>query len=746
MAVCNGLPTNTLPITILPPPALTGISPAGGYAGTTLTLTGTGLSSCTTVSLGGTQVASTATATSITATLPTETQAGYIPVYAICGTYRIVPVWFLVHMHYDNGTVALTVNGVTESVPYALSQNSTSAAATASLISAINADPNAYVNATANGSTGISLASKDPGAAADFTFSLVDNYDTWDFSAPSFASTPSSGTLTGGNNATVTTGVTIYSYSVPSPGTATTGYDPDGNLLSYTDSVMGTPLMGTWSFGYDPLNRLTSAAVSSGYYNNEANLAVVTLGWSYDEFGNRLTQSSNSGALPTGSTQFAGANNQATGTGLASSPNQSTITLQYDPAGNLTGNTGAIQSVYDAEGRLCATPINTGGYEGYIYDAEGNRVAKGTIQPVMVNGQTTLSCDTTVNGFALASQYLLGPSGEQMTELNATGAWVHTNVTANGSLLATFDNDNNGAHFYLTDWLGTRRVQTNYIGAVENTWTSLPYGDGLASSTNLDPTEQHFTGKERDTESGNDYFLARYYNSATGRFLSPDWSAKEDPVPYAHLDDPQSLNLYSYVLNNPLAKPDLDGHGCPPDCGDPTLPTAVAPPPPSLLDRFMDWNVKALNHPAVQAFLMFIPGIGPEAEAAGEIEAGAAEGAAASPGSIGANAAQGKAFEDAVAADTAQTNSNMVQHVTMKTQSGVKTVMDVVSKDASGETVLQEAKSSATARLTPAQKAAHPEIAKSGATVVGKGKPGFPGGTKIPPTTVQVVRPKPGQQ
>jgi len=70
------------------------------------------------------------------------------------------------------------------------------------------------------------------------------------------------------------------------------------------------------------------------------------------------------------------------------------------------------------------------------------------------------------------------------------------------------------------------------------------------------------TGKERDTESGNDYFEARYYSSAMGRFMSPDWSAKEEPVPYATMDDPQSLNLYSYVRNNPLAKADPDGH-CP---------------------------------------------------------------------------------------------------------------------------------------------------------------------------------------
>jgi len=68
------------------------------------------------------------------------------------------------------------------------------------------------------------------------------------------------------------------------------------------------------------------------------------------------------------------------------------------------------------------------------------------------------------------------------------------------------------------------------------------------------------TGKERDAESGNDYMFARYYNSATGRFLSPDWSAKEEPVPYAKLDNPQTLNLYAYVGNNPVGRADADGH------------------------------------------------------------------------------------------------------------------------------------------------------------------------------------------
>jgi RHS repeat-associated protein len=91
-------------------------------------------------------------------------------------------------------------------------------------------------------------------------------------------------------------------------------------------------------------------------------------------------------------------------------------------------------------------------------------------------------------------------------------------------------------------------------------------------------TASRYTGKERDQESGLDYFGARYYGSSMGRWMRPDWSAKEDPVPYSSLGDPQSLNLYQFVRNNPLSNRDADGHGCPPDCGDPTVATQIAPP------------------------------------------------------------------------------------------------------------------------------------------------------------------------
>lgn len=63
-----------------------------------------------------------------------------------------------------------------------------------------------------------------------------------------------------------------------------------------------------------------------------------------------------------------------------------------------------------------------------------------------------------------------------------------------------------------------------------------------------------YTGKERDSESGLDYFGARYYGSSMGRFMSPDDGSDQHP------SNPQSWNLYSYGRNNPLIGTDDDGH------------------------------------------------------------------------------------------------------------------------------------------------------------------------------------------
>jgi RHS repeat-associated protein len=104
--------------------------------------------------------------------------------------------------------------------------------------------------------------------------------------------------------------------------------------------------------------------------------------------------------------------------------------------------------------------------------------------------------------------------------------------------------------FYYThpDWLGTERARTDLSGNACETISSLPFGDAQSISSSCgDISPMHFTGKERDSESGLDNFGARYNSSQFGRFMSPD-PLLNSGQPW----DPQTWNRYSYTLNNPL--------------------------------------------------------------------------------------------------------------------------------------------------------------------------------------------------
>jgi RHS repeat-associated protein len=116
--------------------------------------------------------------------------------------------------------------------------------------------------------------------------------------------------------------------------------------------------------------------------------------------------------------------------------------------------------------------------------------------------------------------------------------------------------DSAGAiHYYFSDHLGTHGVVENATGTVcEQDMDYYPYGgveNDYCSSTSV-PQNYKFTGKERDGESGLDYFSRRYNASSIGRFMSPD------PVG-GSLRDPQTLNRYSYVRNSPLQATDPTG-------------------------------------------------------------------------------------------------------------------------------------------------------------------------------------------
>jgi RHS repeat-associated protein len=212
----------------------------------------------------------------------------------------------------------------------------------------------------------------------------------------------------------------------------------------------------------------------------------------------------------------------------------------YDSAGNLL-NDGSHSYFYDAENRLiqvdgtfgtCSSPTTA----CYVYNASGQRVRKTT-------GSTSVD-------------YLYDLGGQEITELSSAGAWNRGEVYAGGRHLATYKNGT--TNLIHADWLGTERVRTTAAGASCETITSLSFGDGQSTSGSCaDPSPMHFTGKERDSESGLDYFGARYDSSNLGRFLSPD-----EPFSDQNQESPQSWNLYSYARNNPLRFIDADGRAC----------------------------------------------------------------------------------------------------------------------------------------------------------------------------------------
>ena len=405
-----------------------------------------------------------------------------------------------------------------------------------------------------NASTG-AISGTPTGAAGpmDLTFRVTDSSSPQKSDQAVLSLTVESQTLTP---------ATVYSYTVPSG-----GFDGDGNITSFQDSIMGT-----WTFGYDTLNRLVTGTVTAGDFNGQYAC------WSYDPFGNRTSEALSTTACSNNPPLMSWATYNVSNTNRMDTTSQNPSQSNgYDQAGDVASD-GVNSYTYDGDGRVCAVKSEPvpGTYTmiGYLYDAEGNRVAKGTIN--------SMSCNPGSNGFQLTESYLLGQSGEELTMLDGSGAWQRTNVYGAGQLMATYDmipdptnltpTEVPALHFHLTDPLGTRRMQTSAVGQPETDIQSLPFGDLLnsfpdqyAPASADDATPLHYTGKERDSESGNDYFGARYYGSTMGRFLSPDYDGPDDdpePVPYAVPGNPQTLNLYTYGGNNPLSNIDPSGHDC----------------------------------------------------------------------------------------------------------------------------------------------------------------------------------------
>ena len=200
--------------------------------------------------------------------------------------------------------------------------------------------------------------------------------------------------------------------------------------------------------------------------------------------------------------------------------NNSTSVSWYDSAGNQTqmgpaGIAGTFQAVYDAEGRQTRVTDSGGAVTAYGYDGVGQRVQRGTVT------------------------YVYDAAGNLAAEYTSTLPTAQPCSTC----------------YTTPDSLGSTRLVTN-DGAYVSRHDFAPFGEELTSSNRLtsmgyglaDSMTHLYTGKERDSETGLDYFGARYRSAYEGRFTSSDPGHVG-----ANWWRPQTWNGYSYVHNNPTA-------------------------------------------------------------------------------------------------------------------------------------------------------------------------------------------------
>lgn len=210
----------------------------------------------------------------------------------------------------------------------------------------------------------------------------------------------------------------------------------------------------------------------------------------------------------------------------ATSKNQLTG-FTYDAAGDLTSDSIGNTPTYDGEGRIVTDAGVT-----YSYDADGTRVKK--------SSGTVYWPDT--NGNVLAESDLSG-------NINAEYMFF------DGKRIARIDRPSGAIHYYYSDILGSATVIADASANIQEQDYYYPYG-GLHSVVGSDTNHYIFTGKERDSENNLDNFGFRYFESSLGRFVSTDDDSAQDAA------NPQSWNLYSYVMNRPTIATDPDGHDC----------------------------------------------------------------------------------------------------------------------------------------------------------------------------------------
>jgi RHS repeat-associated protein len=268
--------------------------------------------------------------------------------------------------------------------------------------------------------------------------------------------------------------------------------DPNGNVQDIIDNLDPNK---NQNFSYDVLDRLEGAAGPWG-----------SLGWTYDNVGNRLTYTDGTGT--TDYNYFTGTNRLQALTGAK------TTTFSFDANGN-TKTEEARQYIYNENSRLAEIVDDTTFCE-YLYNADGQRVSK------TVDGNTTLF-HYDLDG------HLIGESQGLLFR-----EYFYLGNEPIGMVSATSSN------YIHTDHLGTPALMTDSSGAVAWQLETRPYGDGVNITGSL-TLNLRFPGQYHDDESKLSYNNYRYYYGDLGRYLKPD------PVGLEY-----GVDLYAYARNNPL--------------------------------------------------------------------------------------------------------------------------------------------------------------------------------------------------
>ncbi len=245
-------------------------------------------------------------------------------------------------------------------------------------------------------------------------------------------------------------------------------------------------------------------------------------------------------------------------------PTQGTKTYSYNAIGNTTANGELGADTYGYGVRMPHAVKTVGGIRSYGYDANGNMISRYG-QKLDYDSENRLSRLTTLtqtNTFGYAGDderlWKQGPNGLQVWIggiYEEKQGKVLFHVVAGGQKVCTFDaTGTNVFEYYHADHLHSTSILTDTNGLRIQHHEYSAFGrDRFTESTTAFPLSHRFTGQVLDEDTGLYHYGARYYDPEIARFIQPDSIIPD-------FSNPQSLNRYSYVYNNPFKYVDPDGH------------------------------------------------------------------------------------------------------------------------------------------------------------------------------------------